>query len=78
MENMDQIQSLASASEKRIALPLGADSEIDLSVRNCLLLGDLNEVPQTRILNALKSRTEEVDSLVHNAKVSEKILSNCT
>lgn len=78
MDNMDQIQTLASASEKRVALPVSTDCEIDFNVRNYSILEDLNELPQSRIFNALRSQTEEVDALVRSAEDAEKLLRNCS
>lgn len=77
MDNMEQIRTLASASAKRVALPLESDCELDFSVRNCAILGDLNELPQSRIVNAVRSQIEHVDSLVQSAEEAEKLLRNC-
>ncbi|XP_018496983.1 uncharacterized protein LOC100902859 [Galendromus occidentalis] len=78
MDNMDQIRTLASGAERRIALPVATDSDIDFNVRNCSVLGDLNELPQGRILTALRSQTEEVDLLVRSVEDSENLLRNCS
>ena len=78
MDNMDTIQTLASASGNRTALPVSGDCDIDFDVRKCSILEDLNELPQTRFLSAVRSQSESVDSLVRNTSEAEKTLRMCS